>query len=196
MAHDGRLRVRIGHENLGSESLGPWYGGTGAVRLRQVLDNWFWAYTLDDHARRGTAGLPEEEFWRVQECIPAARLKHPLVRPTLDIDVPDADLASLTAQAAPLRTRVAQFGPGMVALFGDFQIERVAGAAIGLFRLGGRRFNAFRTDGGRWTALHGRDMPGVVGSLPSARLSPNGPMSIVEMDDADFAGLLEAAEEL
>jgi len=42
VAHDGGLRVRIGHENLGSASLGPWYGGTGAIRLRQVHGSWFW----------------------------------------------------------------------------------------------------------------------------------------------------------
>lgn len=62
VAHDGALRVRIGHETPGSESLGPWYGGTGAVRLRQVADAWFWAYRLDDHADRGTAKLPRDEF--------------------------------------------------------------------------------------------------------------------------------------
>jgi hypothetical protein len=67
VAHDGLLRVRIGHEALGSESPGPWYGGTGAVRLRQWHGPHFWAYRLDDHAARGTSRLPEAEFGRVLE---------------------------------------------------------------------------------------------------------------------------------
>ncbi len=70
MAHDGKLRVRLGQENLGSESLGPWYGGTGAIRLRQVPGGWFRAYRLDDRGYRGTAMLPEAEFHRVQEHVP------------------------------------------------------------------------------------------------------------------------------
>ena len=53
IAHDGKLRVRIGRESLGSESLGPWYGGTGAIRLRQVIDGWFRAYRC-----RQPPGLP------------------------------------------------------------------------------------------------------------------------------------------
>ena len=75
-ALDGTLRVRIGHENLGSEALGRWYGGTGAVRLRQVHGTWFWAYRLDGHACRGTSTLPEAEFWRVREHLPSARGHH------------------------------------------------------------------------------------------------------------------------
>jgi hypothetical protein len=74
VAYDGKLRVRIGHESPGSESLGPWYGGTGAIRLRQVLDTWFWAYRLDDHGYRGTGPLPETEFPRMREHIPSARV--------------------------------------------------------------------------------------------------------------------------
>jgi hypothetical protein len=78
VAYDGNLRVRIGQENLGSASLGPWYGGTGAIRLRQVHNTWFFVYQLDDHAPRGTSALSETAFERVREHLPSARLVRPI----------------------------------------------------------------------------------------------------------------------
>lgn len=172
VAHDGALRVRIGKENLGSESLGPWYGGTGAIRLRQVADGWFWAYVLDGHAYRGTATLPEAEFWRVREHLPSARVVtiHGERTRNLDVQVSDADLRMLQERVVPLSTHVARFGTGMVAMFGDFQIDRTAGASLGLFHLGGNRFNAFRT-GFRWAALGEVGLPPIAARLPPAAMS-------------------------
>lgn len=196
VAYDGGLRVRIGHENLGSESLGPWYGGTGAVRLRQVHDGWFWAYVLDGRAYRGTAKPSGVDFERVREHLPSARVVtvHGDRTRNLDVQVSDADLAMLQGRVVPLNTRVARFGTGMVAMFGDFQIDRTAGASLGLFHLGANRFNAFRT-GFRYTAMDGGDIGGMVARLPSARLRRGGDMSVVEADDADLATLLGMAEE-
>ncbi|WP_206664809.1 hypothetical protein [Dankookia rubra] len=143
MAHDGKLRIRIGHETLGSESLGPWYGGTGAIRLRQVADTWFWAYQLDDHGYRGTSILSPSEFWRVQQCVPSARIVD--VRGNnLGVRVSEAELATLRGRAVPLTTRVTVLGRGVVAMFGDFEIAPLATSALGLFHLGGNRFNGFR----------------------------------------------------
>jgi len=119
---------------------------------------------------------------------------NPSVRPTLDIDVPQADLAALRAQAAPLRTRVARFGGGLVAMFGDFQIEATIDASLGLFHLGGRRFNGFST-GFQYGALDAIDMPGVVARLPSARLVRDGHRSTIEVSGGDLALLLKMAEE-
>jgi hypothetical protein len=82
----------------------------------------------------------------------------------------------------------------MVAMFGDFAIDRVASASVGLFHLGGRRFNGFGT-GFRWSALDKADMPGVVARLPSARLAREGHRSIIEVDDADLAALRGMAGE-
>jgi len=193
VAHDGKLRVRIGRENLGSESLGPWYGGTGAIRLRQVLDTWFWAYRLDDRGYRGTASLPESEFPRVREHIPSARVIE--ARGTnLDIRVSEADLLILEGKVVPLRTRVARFGDGIVGLFGDFEVQHLARTKLGLFHLGGDRFNGFRI-GPRYTALGEADMPGIVAHLPSARLLRDSLRTIVEVGDADLAKLLGMAEE-
>jgi hypothetical protein len=50
--YDSMLGVRIGHEKSGAASLRPWYGGIGAIRLRQVLDGRSWAYQLDGHGSR------------------------------------------------------------------------------------------------------------------------------------------------
>ena len=196
IAHDGALRVRIGHENLGSEALGPWYGGAGAIRLRQFHDTWFWAYVLDGRAYRGTATLPEAEFCRVRERLPSARVVtvHGHRTRNLDVQVSGADLAMLREQVAPLSTRVARFAEGMVAMFGDFQIDGTAGASVGLFHLSANRFNAFRT-GFRHTAMGGGDIEGMVARLPSARLRHEGDMSVVEVDDADLALLTGMAEE-
>jgi hypothetical protein len=193
VAHDGKLRVRIGYESLGSESLGPWYGGTGAIQLRQVLDTWFWAYTLDDHGYRGTAILPEPEFVRVREHIPSACVVEARGR-NLDIRISEADLRMLEGKIVPLTTRVARFGDGIVALFGDFEVQHLARTKLGLFHLGGDRFNGFRI-GPRYTTLGEADMPGIVAHLPSARLLREGPRAIVEMEDADLAKLLAMAEE-
>ncbi|GAA0607183.1 hypothetical protein GCM10009416_50210 [Craurococcus roseus] len=196
VAHDGALRARIGKENLGSESLGPWYGGTGAIRLRQVHDGWFWAYVLDDHGYRGTAALPERRFGEVRAHIPSARVADDSEDRgrSLDVRVSDDDLRMLHQRVVPLRTRVARFGPGLAAMFGDFEIAAVAGSAIGLFHLSSGRFNAFTT-GVRWAAM-GRDgMPVVAARLPSARLRREGDMAVVEVDDADLATLLRMAGE-
>jgi hypothetical protein len=103
VAYDGKLRVRIGKETLGSESLGRWYGGTGAIRLRQVLDTWFWAYRLDDHGYRGTGSLPETEFGRVREHIPSACIVEARGR-NLHIRISEADLRTLEGKVVPLRT--------------------------------------------------------------------------------------------
>ena len=189
--------MRIGHETLGSESLGPWYGGTGAIRLRQVADDWFWAYRLDDHGYRGTATLPESEFRGVREDLPSARVATDLGHRSrnLDVRVSDHDLRALRERIVPLGSRVARFGPDLAAMFGDFEIAAFASSDIGLFHLGGRRFNAFRT-GSRWTALGAEaDMPVITARLPSARLLPEGPTSVVEVNDADLARLLGMAEE-
>ena len=147
VAHDGKLRVRIGHETLGSEALGPWYGGAGAIRLRQVAEDWFRAYRLDGHACRGTAALPEAEFWRVREHLPSARVVTDFGHRSrnLDVRVSDADLRAMRERVAPLDTRVARFGPDLAAMFGDFEIAPVASSDIDLFHLGGRRCNGFRT---------------------------------------------------
>ena len=196
VAHDGKLRVLIGHEDLGSESLGPWYGGTGAIRLRQVAGDWFWAYRLDGHAYRGTAALPEAEFWRVREHLPSARVVTDLGHRSrnLDVRVSDHDLRALRERVVPLSTRVARFGPDLAAVFGDFEIAAVAASALGLFHLGGGRFNGFRT-GHRWAALEADDdMPAILARLPSARLRREGRLSVVEVGDADLALLLGMAE--
>ena len=194
-AHDGKLRVRIGHENLGSESLGPWYGGTGAIRLRQVADDWFWAYRLDGHAYRGTTALPEAEFWRVRKHLPSARVVADFGHRSrnLDVRMSDADLRTLRERVAPLCTRVARRGPDLAVVFGDFEIAPAASSDIGLFHLGGRRFNGFRT-GHRWIALEADDgMPAIAARLPSARLLRERHMSVVEVGDADLALLLGMA---
>ena len=193
IAHDGKLRVRIGRENLGSESLGPWYGGTGAIRLRQVLDGWFRAYRLDDHGHRGTAALPAAELWRTREHLPGVRTMD-LPGGGLSVRVPDDDLRMLRDRVVSLSTRVARFGPDLAAMLGDFEIAAVARSAFGLFHLGGHRFNAFTT-GVRWAALGQNGMPVVAARLPSARLRREGDMSVVEVDDADLARLLGMAEE-
>lgn len=191
---DGKLRVRIGHVDLGSASLGPWYGGTGAIRLLQVSGTRFWAYRLDDHGYRGTAALPEAEFRRVREHMPSAHLVRDGVG-TTDVDVSDTDLAALRERVVPLRTRVARFGEGMAALFGDFPIASKDMFSLGLFHLGGRRFNGFRT-GFHHTALRDGDMPDIAARLPSARLLRDGPKTVVEVGDPDLALLLGAAEEV
>lgn len=198
VAHDGKLRVRIGHENLGSESLGPWYGGTGAIRLRQVLDGWFRAYKLDDHGHRGTAALPEGELWRVREHLPGARAMDASWG-GLSVQVPENDLRMLHGRVVPLRTRVARFGSDLAAVFGDFELEPAARSGVGLFHLGGRRFNAFRaplrTRSGFAVLDAQSDMPVVAARLPSARLRREGDMAVVEVGDADLALLLGMAEE-
>lgn len=196
VAHDGKLRVRIGKESLGSESLGPWYGGTGAIRLRQVHDGWFWAYVLDDHGYRGTAALPERRFGEVRAHIPSARVADDSGDRgrSLDVRVSDDDLRMLHQRVVPLRTRVARFGPDLAAMFGDFEIAAVAGSAFGWFHLDGRRFNAFTT-GSRWAALCQDGMPTLAARLPSARLRREGDMSVVEVDDADLATLMGMAED-
>ena len=201
VAHDGKLRVRIGHETLGSESLGPWYGGTGAIRLRQVAADWFWAYRLDDHAYRGTAALPEADFWRVREHLPSARVATDLGERSrnLDVRVPDADLRMLRERVVPLSTRVARFGQDLAAVFGDFGLAPLVGAGVGLFHLGGGRFNAFRTPlrtRSGFAALEAdRDMPAIAARLPSARLRREGDMSFVAVDDADLSRLLATAQD-
>ena len=196
IAHDGALRVRIGHESLGSESLGSWYGGAGAIRLRQVHETWFWAYVLDGHAYRGTAKPSGVDFERVRERLPSARVVaiHGDRTRNLDVRVSDADLRMLRGRVVPLNTRVARFGTGMVAMFGDFQIDGTAGASLGLFHLGANRFNGFRT-GFRYAALHESDMPGIAARLPSARLRREGDVSVVEVDEAALATLLGMAED-
>jgi hypothetical protein len=195
VGHDGMLRVRIGHENLGSESLRPWYGGTGAVRLRQVHDTWFWAYQLDGHADRGTSRLPEGEFRRIQEHIPSAQIAAPVggerVR-NIDVEISDADLAMLEERVEPLRTRVAPLGDGVAAIFGDWQIEAMTQVRLGLFHLGGQRFNGFRT-GFRYTALRKADMTTIIAQLPSARLLRDGPQTTVEVNEDDLARLVATA---
>lgn len=191
-AHDGKLRVRIGHENLGSESLGPWYGGTGAIRLRQIVDGWFRGYRLDDNGHRGTAALPEADFPLVQEHLPGARIAD-VSWGSLSLEVPDDDLRMLRERVVPLRTRVARFEDNLAVMFGDFEIAAGAASAVGLFHLGGRRFNAFTT-GVRWAALREDGLPVVAAHLPSACLLRNGDMSVVEVSDADLALLLGMAE--
>jgi hypothetical protein len=69
---DDKLRVRIG-QVMDSYSHGPGYGGTGAIRLRQVLDTWFFAYRLDDHASRGTAALQDGDFDIIKAHLPSAQ---------------------------------------------------------------------------------------------------------------------------
>ena len=193
VAHDGNFRVRIGRETLGSESLGPWYGGTGAVRLRQYYDTRFWVYRLDDHGHRGAADLPEAELWRVREHLPSVRAAD--WAGGTRVDVSDEDLAALREKVVPLRTRIAEFGDGMVAVFGDFEIHPRYEHSLGLFHLGGRRFNGFRS---RYTAsaLRDGDVPGIAARLPSARLLRDGPKTVVEVNDADLALLLRAAGEV
>ena len=142
VAHDDALRVRIGKENLGSESLGPWYVGTGAIRLRQVHGDRFRAYRLDaaDTAARRPSRRPSSGM-----CASTCPGRASGVRLSLDVDVPEDALAASKARAVPLRTRLARLGKGAVAMFGDFQTERAAGAPSGLFHLGGDRLTAFRT---------------------------------------------------
>jgi hypothetical protein len=196
-AYDNMLRVRIGQENLGSESLGPWYGGTGAIRLRQVLDTWFWAYGLDDNGYRGTARLPESEFQRIQEHIPSAHIVAPIAGDRVrnrDVSISDADLAMLEERVVPLRTRVAPLGDGVAATFGDWQIEVIAQVRLGLFHLGGRRFNGFRI-GFRYTTLSKGDLPKIIAQLPSARIVRDRPRTIVEASDTDLARLSATAKE-
>lgn len=190
---DGRLRVRIGHVDLGSASLGPWYGGTGAIRLRHDYGTRFWAYRLDDHAYRGTTDLPETELWRVREHLPSVRAAD--WAGGTRVDVSEADLAALRGKVVPLRTRVARFGEGMAALCGDFPMASKDMFSLGLFHLGGHRFNGFRT-GFHHTALRDGDILRTAARLPSARLLRDGPKTVVEVNDADLALLLGAAEEM
>ncbi len=112
-----------------------------------MADDWFWAYRLDGHACRGTAALPEAEFWRVREHLPSARVVTDLGHRSrnLDVRVSDRDLRMLRERVVPLSTRVARLGPGLAAMFGDFEIAAVASSDIGLFHLGGLRFYGFRT---------------------------------------------------
>jgi len=192
VAHHGKLRVRIGRENLGSESLGPWYCGTGAIRLRQVLDTWFWAYRLDDQGYRGTSILPPSEFCRVQEHISSARIIE--VRGNnLVVSMSEAGLATLQTRIVLLNTRVARLGDA-VAMFGDFEVQHLARAKLGLFHLGGNRFNSFRV-GSRYTALDEEDMQGIIAHISSARLLREGHSAVVEVGGADLAMLLRMAEE-
>jgi hypothetical protein len=203
-AYDGALRVRIGEERLGSASLGPWFGGTGAVRLIQIHKTWFWAYRLDAHAPRGTSRLPEAEFGRVLEHLPSARILRGTPR-SLDVEVSEADLAVLRSQVVPLSTRVARLGAGdgrvgsvasVMAMFGDFDLALSGRAARVLFHLDGRRFLAFRLIGGRVQGgLNEGDMAAVAAHVPSARLLREGERSLVEVDDADFAALQAMAQE-
>ncbi len=161
-----------------------------------MADDWFRAYRLDGHACRGTAALPEAEFWRVREHLPSARVvTDPRSRSrNLDVRVSEADLRMLEGTVVPLRTRVARFGPDLAAMFGDFEIAPAASSDIGLFHLGGNRFNAFRT-GSRWAALEADDgRPAIAARLPSALLR-EGDMSVVEVGDADLASLLGMAGE-
>lgn len=130
----------------------------------------------------------------MREHLPSARVVtvHGDRTRNLDVQVSGADLAMLRGRVVPLTTRVARFGTGMVAMFGDFQIDGTAGASLGLFHLGANRFNAFRT-GFRCAAMDGGDTEGMVARLPSARLRREGDMSVVEVDDADLATLLGMA---
>jgi len=74
---DDKQRVRIGQEHLDSHSHGPGYGGTGAIRLQQVMDRWFFAYRLDDHAPRGTAALHDGDFNIIKAHLPSAQKAGP-----------------------------------------------------------------------------------------------------------------------
>ena len=153
----------------------------------------FWACRLDDHAYRGTTDLPETELWRVREYLPSVRAAD--WAGGTRVDVSEADLAALRERVAPLCTRVARFGESMAALFGDFPMAPKDMFSLGLFHLGGRRFNGFRT-GFHHTALRDGDMPGITARLPSARLLRDGPKTVVEVGDPDLALLLGAAEEV
>lgn len=75
IGYDDCLRVRIGKEHLDSFSHGPGYGGTGAIRLRQVSGTWFFAYRLYDHGYRGTADLQPGDLKEIQKYFPSAHHK-------------------------------------------------------------------------------------------------------------------------
>lgn len=157
-----------------------------------MADTWFWAYQLDDHGYRGTSVLPPSEFGRVQEHIPSAHMADVLGN-NLSARMPEADLRMLEGKAAPLRTRVAHIGD-LVAMFGDFEVQHLAPTKLGLFHLGGNRFNGFRV-ASRYTALDEEDRQGIVAHIPSARLRREGASAIVEVGDADLMMLLGTARE-
>jgi hypothetical protein len=157
-----------------------------------VLDTWFWAYRLDDEGYRGTSSLPQAEFDRVREHIPSARIVSARGS-SLDVRVSEADLRMLRGAVVPLSTRIARFGGGIAALFGDFEVPCLAGERLGLYYLGSNCFNGFHI--GLSDSVVGEgDMPGIVSHLPSARLQRDGAMAIVEVDEADLAMLLRTAE--
>ncbi|MGG5824011.1 hypothetical protein [Falsiroseomonas sp. HW251] len=191
-AYDRLLRVRIGHELLGSESLGSWYGGTGAIRLRQLRDGWFHAYQLDVNGYRGSSTLPGAEFARVQAEIPSARVVGESGI-NLDVRISDDDVRNLEGAVLPLLTRIARLDGGVVAMFGDFQIAPVADARIGLFHLGGTRLNGFRI-GFRYTALRQRDLAEVAAHLPSARLIREGQQTMIDVSEAELIRLQTAED--
>lgn len=188
-AHDELLRVRIGLENLGTESLGAWYGGTSAIRLRQIHDTWWWAYKLDDLGHRGTSNLTHAEFEMVRQQVPSATIKASVGR-NLEFTMSSEDLQRLESQIVELETKMAKFGDDIAVLFGDFDIRALRRPEIGLFHLIGNRFNGFRPSF-HYEALRDDDLPAINRHLPSATLVREGPQTLIEVDDGDIAMLME-----
>src|ERR1700722_2915943 len=110
VGYDGRLRIRIGQENLGSESIGAWYGGAGAIRIIQFHDKTFWPYVLDPTVHRGTSDLPKTEFDRIKEHLPSAKFGARLGGSSVEIKISADDLAMLHARVTQLSTRLVRFG--------------------------------------------------------------------------------------
>jgi hypothetical protein len=87
---------------------------------------------------------------------------------------------------------VARLGEVAV-MFGDFELAPFAAARLGLFHLGGGRFNAFRA-GFDFDALGEGDMAAIAARVPSARLRQHGEQALVEVDADDLARLRAIAE--
>jgi hypothetical protein len=199
VGHDGKIRVRIGQENLGSESLGVWYGGSGAIRLRQFIDRNFGCYVLDPTVHRGTRDLPDFEFDRIKQHLPSAQFGNRFGGSSVDIRISLDDFAMLQASVTQLSTRLVRFGDALTVTFGDFSIWVAHLPGLSLFHLGDNSFLGFRkgtrSEGYEFSTLREDDMDVITSHLGSARLMKDQGRTLVDLGEDDVAKLVGMAEQ-
>ena len=208
VTYNNKLTIRIGYENLSEESLGSWYGGTGAIRIRQELGSWFYAYELDaNEPYGGIRSLSKKSIKLLEEKYSfynfGAREAYPNRsgnRIVSDFDLSGDQLNDLKIKSTPLSTRITDVDDSIRVMFGDFCMYAADDMDICLFHWKDNIFNCFQP----WHSSGGIDFRNVsidecsyiLSIFPSAKFNKTKNQTFMILPDSDLVELSLKAESL
>ena len=195
-----KLEIRIGFPNLGNESLGPWYGGDNAIRVKQFHDIMFSAYALDSSPDGdGTRCATKADFKSIAGYFPSIQGQpmNRLITKSSDyvyFDIAKPELDALMICVSERATTTC-YQHNILVMFGDFDFyTTMDNVGTTLFHWGGNTFNAFVHHGRTsFAAIEATERKEIRREFPSATFKRVNQQVFVTLSDCDVVMLRLAA---